>query len=113
MNTRYNLGFHPDIEGDLQKAYSWYEEKLIGLGDDFLQIFYLSIELITENPLQFPKVYKNYHRFLMRKFPYGVYYIIKDKTIIVMGVFHHSRDPKTIKFTLGNRIDKKKLLSIF
>jgi len=105
MSSHYILKFHPDVERDLQKAYSWYEEKLTDLGDDFLQIFYSSIELITENPLQFPKKYRNYHRCLLRKFPYSVYYIIKDDLIIVMGVFHHSRDPKTIKSALGNRID--------
>ena len=103
MSTHHSLRFHPEVEGDLQKIYSWYEEKLYGLGDDFLQIFYSSIELITENPLQFPKIYKNYHRYLLRKFPYALYYIVKDDLIIIMGVFHHSRDPKTIKSALVNR----------
>jgi len=78
MNSRHSLRFHPDVEQDLQKPYSWYEEKLAGLGDDFLQIFYSSIDLITENPLQFPKIYKNYHRYLLRKFPYALYYSIKE-----------------------------------
>ena len=94
MSTHHSLRFHPNVE-----------EKLDGLGDDFLQRFYSSTELITENPLQFPKVYKNYHRFLMRKFPYAVYYVIKDEFLIVMGVFHHARDPKTIKSALENRND--------
>ena len=103
MSSHNSLRFHPDVEVDLQKAYSWYEEKLVGLGDDFLQRFYSSTELIAENPLQFPKIYKNYHRFLMHKFPYALYYIIEDDLIIVMGVFHHSRDPKILRSTLGNR----------
>lgn len=105
MSSTHSLRFHPEIEGDLQNAYSWYEEKLTGLGDDFLQRFYSSTELVTENPLQFPKIYKNYHRFLMHKFPYALYYTVKDDVIIVMGVFHHSRDPRKIKSILGNRID--------
>lgn len=103
MNKHLILRFHPDVEGDLLKIYSWYEEKLVGLGDDFLQIFYSSTKLIMENPLQYSKIYKNYHRYLLRKFPYALYYIIKDNLIIVMGVFHHGRDPRMIKSTLGNR----------
>ena len=105
MNKHHILRFHPDVEGDLLKIYSWYEEKLVGLGDDFLQIFYSSTKLIMENPLQYSKIYKNYHRYLLRKFPYALYYIIKDNLIIVMGVFHHARDPRMIKSTLGNRTD--------
>ena len=105
MNTRYSLRLHPEIERDLQEIYSWYEEKLFGLGNEFLQIFYSSLELITENPFQFPKIYKNIHRYLLRKFPYALYYIVKDDLIIVMGAFHHSRDPKKIKSALGNRND--------
>jgi hypothetical protein len=41
MDKRYNLKFHPDVEKDLQKIFTWYEEKQFGLGNDFLQTFYL------------------------------------------------------------------------
>ena len=105
MSRQHTLRFHPDVEGDLLKIHSWYEEKLAGLGDEFLQIFYSSTEMILENPLQYSKIYKNYRRYLLRKFPYVLYYIVKDDLIIVMGVFHHSRDPSGIKSTLGNRTD--------
>lgn len=39
MNKQYILRFHPDVEGDLLKIYSWYEEKLVGLGDEFFKSF--------------------------------------------------------------------------
>jgi len=58
-----------------------------------------------ENPLQYSKIYKNYHRYLLQKFPYALYYTIKGELIIVMGVFHHSRDPNIIKSSLVNRTD--------
>lgn len=103
MKMPYTLRFHPDIEGDLQKICAWYEEKLNGLGDDFLQVFYSSIEIIKENPLQYPKIYKNFHRYLLQKFPYVLYYLIEDELVIIMGLFHHSRDPHHIKSTIGNR----------
>jgi len=40
MNKHYFLRFHPDVEQDLIKIHYWYEQKLIGLGDEFLQIFF-------------------------------------------------------------------------
>ncbi len=63
MNKPYILRFHPDVEEDLLNIYSWYEKKLVGLGDDFLQIFYSSTKLIKENPFQYSKIYKNNHRY--------------------------------------------------
>ena len=105
MKKHYTLSFHPDIQGDLQEIYSWYEKKMFGLGEDFLQVFYSSIKVIIENPLKYPKIYRNYHRYLLQKFPYALYYIIENNLIIVMGVFHHSRDPRMIKSELRNRKD--------
>ena len=105
MNKHYILRFHPEVEGDLQKVYTWYEEKLIGLGDDFLQIFYSSTKLIIVNPYQYSIIYSNYRRYLLQKFPYALYYIIEDNMVIVIGLFHHARDPRGIKSTLNNRTD--------
>jgi hypothetical protein len=28
--------FHPDVQGEIDKAYRWYEQQRAGLGDDFL-----------------------------------------------------------------------------
>jgi plasmid stabilization system protein ParE len=103
MGERYLLKFHPDVEKELQEIFTWYEEKQNGLGNDFLQSFYSSTDSILENPFQYPKKYKNFHRYLLHKFPYAIYFIIEDDLIIIMGVFHHARDPKKIKPTLSNR----------
>ena len=52
MKIHYTLSFHPDIQGDLQEIYSWYEKKMSALGEDFLQVFYSCTKVIIENPLQ-------------------------------------------------------------
>ena len=36
----YQVGFHPDIENDLREIIRYYEEKVIGLGEEFLQTYY-------------------------------------------------------------------------
>lgn len=32
----YTLRFLPDVEEDVMAGYTWYEEKVLGLGEDFL-----------------------------------------------------------------------------
>ena len=99
----YDLSFLPEVEDDVISAYSWYEEKALGLGEEFLRIFYASANNISRNPLLYQKVYGDFRRLLLRRFPYAIYFLLKEDKIIVFGLFHCARDPRTIKLTLSNR----------
>ena len=99
----YTLHFLPEVEEDVIGGYAWYEDKSQGLGEEFLRIFYACAGEIPRNPLLYPKVYKDFRRCLLRRFPYAVYFTIKDNQIIVIGFFHCARDPRTIKFNLQTR----------
>jgi toxin ParE1/3/4 len=41
----------------------------------------------------FPVVHKDIYRMLVRRFPFGIFYRIEDTVVIVIAVFHASRDP--------------------
>jgi len=99
----YDLSFLPEVEEDVISAYSWYEEKARGLGEEFLRVFYASANNLSRNPLLYQKVYGDFRRLLLRRFPYAIYFLIKENEIIVFGLFHCARDPRTIKLTLSNR----------
>lgn len=103
---KYNLRFLPSVEDDAVTGYSWYEEKAHGCGEDFLRIFYTCLDQIELNPFQYPKVYLEFRRNLLRKFPYAIYYEIERDVIIVFGLFHCARNPQTIRSRLKER-DKK------
>lgn len=59
----YTIHFLPEVEDDAIAGYRWYEEKALGLGEEFLRIFYASVAEIPRNPLLYPKVYHEF-RFL-------------------------------------------------
>jgi len=99
----YSLRFLPEIEEDVIAGYVWYEEKSKGLGEDFLRMFYACTTEITRNPLIYSKVYEEFRRRLLRKFPYAVYFMTENDEIIVFGLFHCARDPRTIRTELKNR----------
>jgi plasmid stabilization system protein ParE len=89
----YSLQFLPEVEDDVIKSYSWYKIKSRALGEDFLRIFYASAHDIPGNPLLYPKVYKEFRRRLIRRFPYAIYFALDDDRIIVFGLFHCARNP--------------------
>jgi toxin ParE1/3/4 len=99
----YTLRFLPEVEEDLIGGYLWYESKSPGLGEEFLRIFYACAGEIPQNPLLYPKVYSEFRRRLLRRFPYAIYFVIKDDQIIVFGLFHCARDPRIIRVKLRDR----------
>ncbi len=99
----YTLRFLPEVEDDIIGGYVWYEVKSSGLGEDFLRMFYASVSEILWNPLHYPKVYNEFRRRLLRRFPYAIYFMIEDEQIIVFGLFHCARNPRTIRTKLRDR----------
>jgi plasmid stabilization system protein ParE len=99
----FSLRFLPEVEEDVMAGYVWYEEKSYGLGEDFIRIIYACTIEISRNPLIYPKVYEEFRRRLLRRFPYAVYFTIENGEITVFGLFHCARDPRTVKAELENR----------
>ena len=46
----YSLSFRPEVEVDVISGYVWYEQKSVGLGDEFLRVFYACAREIPRNP---------------------------------------------------------------
>lgn len=88
------LVFAPETEQDLIEAYVWYEDRRNGLGEEFLCCVEACIEGITRNPEIYERVYGNYRRGLIRRFPYAVFYEWDAGTVTIYSVFHTSRNPE-------------------
>ena len=55
-----------------------------------------SFEIISQNSYAFPKTGNNLRKYVMKKFPFVILYLI-DKTIVkIIAVFHTSRNPEII-----------------
>ncbi len=83
----------PEAEGDLAQAYQWYEKQVDGLGSEFLLCVDACIRSIARSPKIHQKVHKNIRRALVRRFPYGIFFIEESGHINVLAVFHARRDP--------------------
>jgi len=76
------------------EAQDWYENEAPGLGRRFRAAVEEIIERMSANPRQFPVIYKNVRRALLRRFPYAIMFIVEaDETLTVIACFHGSRDP--------------------
>lgn len=89
----YQLIVRPLAEQDALYAMKWYNEKKEGLGDEFLLVLDAKINAVLRNPEQFQVVHRNVRRALIKRFPYGVFYIIENGRIVVIAIHHTSRKP--------------------
>jgi plasmid stabilization system protein ParE len=85
----------PEAESDISDAYSWYDDRILGLGSEFIDCIDDAINSILLNPESYAIVFKNIRRILVRRFPYAVYYIYEESVIVVLAVFHFKRNPKS------------------
>jgi plasmid stabilization system protein ParE len=85
----------PEAESDISETYSWYNDRLLGLGSEFINCIDDIFNSIMINPESFATVYKNVRRALIKRFPYAIYYIYEESTIVVIAVFHFKRNPKS------------------
>ena len=100
---KLKIVFRKEVEDDILVAYHWYEEKSVGLGEEFLRMFYTSVSEIEMYPLAWRKIYKEFRRCLFKRFPYAVYYTAEKKEILIYGVIHGARNTVFTEELLDNR----------
>lgn len=79
---------------DVDLAFYWYEKQKPGLGHIFLDSIEQSIKSIIDYPKAAPITHCSYHRKLIKKFPFSIFYTIKVKAIVVHAVFDNRQNPQ-------------------
>jgi len=95
----YKIVILTDAELDIDDAFIWYEMNQIGLGMKFYASVDKSIHFISQQPFSCPEIYKGLRRFVMKKFPYGIYYHVnlEKKEIQIVGIIHFKRNLKFLR----------------
>jgi plasmid stabilization system protein ParE len=89
----YQVIVRPEAEREIQEAFDWYEERSEGLGLEFLRAADACLSTVRRNPEAFPVVHEQVRRALLRRFPYALFYLLRDDTIVVIACFHIKRSP--------------------
>ncbi|MBI1956500.1 MAG: type II toxin-antitoxin system RelE/ParE family toxin [Acidobacteria bacterium] len=85
----------PPAERDVRDIYIWYKTQSESLASQFRNSLEDCLERVRQNPTGYAKVHGEVRRALLRRFPYCVFYVIREWEVGVLGVFHGHRDPKT------------------
>ena len=87
----------PEAERDLADAHAWYESQRQGLGSEFLRSVEATLAAITRSPEMYPCIHEQVRRALVRRFPYGIFYVVDHDParVVVLAVMHARRSPQT------------------
>lgn len=76
------------------EARAWYDERRVGLGAEFQESVEAALQRIMQEPFAQPPIYREVRRVFIRRFPYGVFYVVEADRLVVLAVFHARRDPR-------------------
>lgn len=73
--------FRRAVAEEFLEAREWYEAKRGGLGEEFVACVDTAVAVASHNPVLHAKVHGEVRRVLVRRFPYGIFYIVDEATI--------------------------------
>jgi len=85
--------YHPQAKIEIQETANWYEDKVEGIGLEFLFEVRHAESKIVQTPEMWPIYEKNVRRYLLKRFPFGVIYLTSEKKIQIVAVAHCKRKP--------------------
>ena len=89
----YRLKFSGRAVREVGEAYEWYDAQSQGLGSEFEVAFELQLKRLEQVPLLYSEVLSGVRRTLLPRFPYGVFYVVKNDLVHILAVIHNARSP--------------------
>ncbi len=90
----------PEAKADLLDGFSFYERQSPGLGDYFLDSLFADIDSLQVHGGIHERAF-GYQRLLAKRFPFAVYYRVKNSEVRVCAVLDCRRDPAWIRERLS------------
>lgn len=88
------LNLTEEAKKDYQEAKKWYDEIDPELGDYFESVIEGALHRMIENPVRNQIISGDTRKAVVQKFPFNLFYIISDKSIVVTAILHQRRNPK-------------------
>jgi hypothetical protein len=85
------------VKADVQSAYDYFQARVGATGDKFLRRYFATVDHIASNPWTFPIKFADYHRALVPRSTFAIYYFQEETRSVIAGVIDARRDPDSIR----------------
>lgn len=83
----------PAAQREFDDATDWYLQAGPGLADRFVDAVQDVFDTIASDPQRYPLIEGDVREAPVSDFPYAVYYRVRPRRLVVLAVYHQSRDP--------------------
>lgn len=87
------IKLHSEARKEFFEAADYYEDQVVGLGDDFIDEVEKVLDVIEQQPMSGTKITNTERRFLVSRFPYGLIYSVEAGQIVIFVVMNLKRKP--------------------
>jgi len=93
----YKIELSDEAEEDFNNSYNFYAKESQKVADNFLKQVDSCFVQISKNPEGNTYAFGEIRKLVMKKFPFIIYYKVKETIIKVIAIFHSSRNPEIWK----------------
>lgn len=80
-------------EAELLEARTYHENQRAGLGNEFTDAYEEAMDRILQFPEAWGLIWKRVRCCIFKRFEYGIVYVVRDETLLVLAVMHPKRRP--------------------
>ena len=91
--TRFEVEILPEAEAEIRQAFLWCFERSPFAANAFRSEALEAIDQLGSKALMWPEDEDSIRRYVLRHFPYTVFYEIHGNTVAVLAVAHQRRRP--------------------
>ena len=103
MKSYFLLEISDESRFDMIESFQWYDAIHKELGNRFENEIESELQRLIKNPFHFETKHKKVRVLFMKKFPFGIHFVIDDDKIKVIAFFHTSRNPKNWKKRISGK----------
>lgn len=89
---KYSLVVSQRAQLQVEKATQWFFEQTPGVEIKFLIDLEIAMDYIQKNPFKCQLRYKTIRIIFLKKFDFGIHYIVENQTVFVLSIFHTSQN---------------------
>lgn len=79
---------------EIEESKEYYNLQKESLGDEFKSDVKNAIKSIAKLPNLYPNITPTIKRCLLHRFPFSIFYNLKEDTVLILAVAHQHRKPK-------------------
>ncbi len=83
------------VRFDIRQAYRWYEGQRRGLGRRFNRELRAVLLRLPKDAWLYAVRFDDIRRVNLPSFPYGVFYVVDESKVVVLGVLHGASDSES------------------